>query len=336
MKEDNLNFLWLIKLCISNIKLLSFLIVIVCLSSSLIVIFLVESQFESSIIIYPTTTSSVSQALLVEHNPYRKDVLEFGEEEQTEELLQVLNSDAIRDSIINKFDLYAHYGIDSLDNFHKTTINNTFDDLIKVKKTQFNSIKVTVLDKNPKTAAEIANSYLYFMDSVINSIRKKRANQSLTILDARKKRLYIQRNNVQDSLNTYRSFGVLSTTAQIERLTEQYALALSQNNNSGANKLKMELKNLAKYAAVHDMLLRKSHKIEDELIAIQFEFDRVSIDINYSLENKFVINKAYPADKKSYPVRWLVVLSSMLSTLIFTILILSIIDSIRNYRNASI
>ena len=90
MKEDNLNFLWLIKLCISNIKLLSFLMVIVCLSTSLIVVFLVESQFESSVIIYPTTTSSVSQALLVEHNPYRKDVLEFGEEEQTEELLQIL------------------------------------------------------------------------------------------------------------------------------------------------------------------------------------------------------------------------------------------------------
>ena len=81
------------------------------------------------------------------------------------------------------------------------------------------------------------------------------------------------------------------------------------------------------------MLNRKSYKIEQELMAIQFEFDRVSIDINYTLENKFVINKAYPADKKSYPVRWLVVLSSLLSVLTFTILILSILDSMRNVNN---
>ena len=333
MKEENFNFLWLLKICTNNIKLLSVIFILTLLSTSVIVVFFVDSKFESSVIIYPTTTSSVSQALLVEHNPYRKDVLEFGEEEQAEELLQILNSDAIRDSIINKYNLYNHYGINLKDNFHKTTINTIYDGLIKIKKTQFNSIKITVLDTSPQLAADIANSYLDFMDSVLNSIRKERSTQSLEILEARKKILYNQRNNVQDSLSIYRSYGVLSSTAQTERLTEQYALALSQNNTSGSKKLKLELNNLAQYAGMHDVLLRKSHKIEEELMSIQFEFDRVSIDINYTLENKFVINKAYPADKKSYPVRWLIVLSALLSVLTFTILILSILDSMRNVNN---
>ena len=85
MKEGNFNFLWLLKICTNNIKLLSMIFILTLLSTSVIVVFFVDSKFESSVIIYPTTTSSVSQALLVEHNPYRKDVLEFGEEEQAEE-----------------------------------------------------------------------------------------------------------------------------------------------------------------------------------------------------------------------------------------------------------
>ena len=65
-------------------------------------LYVIQPKFKSSVVIYPTTTNSISQALLVEHNPYRKDVLEFGEEEEAEHLLQILNTDAIRDSIINR------------------------------------------------------------------------------------------------------------------------------------------------------------------------------------------------------------------------------------------
>ena len=53
----------------------------------------ITPKYKSTSVIYPTTTNSISQALLVEHNPYRKDVLEFGEELEAERLLQILNSD---------------------------------------------------------------------------------------------------------------------------------------------------------------------------------------------------------------------------------------------------
>ena len=118
-------------------------------------------------------------------------MLEFGEEEDTEELLQILNSNEIRDSIIHRFDLYNHYGISKNDVSHKTIINRKYDGKVKIKKTQFNSIKIIVLDKSPQLAADIANEYLNQMDSVITRIRQKRANQALEILAMRKKLLYI-------------------------------------------------------------------------------------------------------------------------------------------------
>ena len=71
---------------------------------------------------------------------------------------------------------------------------------------------------------------------------------------------------------------------------------------SGAKQNKKELDQLAKYAGEHDMLIRKSYNIEDELSLVEFEAEEgVEVDTYYSLDNKFIINKAYPADKKVLP-----------------------------------
>ena len=327
MENSNFDFFWLVNLVKKNFRLLFLISFLTIVISSFVSLFLIEEKFESSVVLYPTTTYSVSQALLVEHNPYRKDVLEFGEEEEAEQLLQILNSDEMRDSIINRFALFAHYDINKSDPYYKTIINDLYGQAIKIKKTKFNSIKISVLDKDPYLAANIANDYLTLMDFVIARIRENRALQSLKILEQRKKLLYRERNITQDSLRLFRSYGIISITPQTERLTEQYAIALAANNLNGAKRIKNELDILAQYAGEHDMLLRKSYEIEEELASIEFEADRVAIDTKYNLDNKFIINRAYPSDKKSYPIRWLIVLSSILSILVFTISILSILEA---------
>lgn len=328
MENSNFNFFWLISVLKKYVKSLCILFSLTIIISSLVALFLIEEKFQSSVIIYPTTTSSISQALLVEHNPYRKDVLEFGEEEHAEQLLQVLNSDEIKDSIVNRFNLFAHYEVDKSDLHHKTIMNDLYRKAVDIKKTRLNSIEISVLDKDPNVAANIANEYLDLIDFVIARIRQNRAKQSLEILEKRKQLLYQQRNNTQDSLRIYRSYGIVSTVHQIERLTEQYGIALAANNLTGADRIKQELNKLAEYSGNHDVLLRKSYEIEEELAVMEFEFDRVAIDTEYTLENKFVINRAYPADKKAYPVRWFIVFSSLVSVCIISLLSISILEAL--------
>ena len=323
MKDQDFNFLWLFNVLNKNIKSFCIVLIVTVFCSAYISLYVIQPKYKSSVVIYPTTTNSISQALLVEHNPYRKDVLEFGEEQDVEHLLQILNSDAIRDSIIHRFDLFTHYDVGLDSDYPMTTMFKMYKDFIKFKKTKFNSIEIVVLDHNPEMSAAIANEILVLLDVVINNIRKNRALQALEVLEKRKNLLYIKRNLIQDSLEYYRSNGIIGITPQVERLTEQYAIALSLNNVSGARRIKKELDQLAKYAGVHDMLLRKSYNIEDELALVEFEAERVEVDTYYSLENKFIINKAYPADKKSYPVRWLIVFCSVIA--VVTLFIISIV-----------
>ena len=135
MTNDNsiFNINNLFKFCFKHRFALIISLVFSVFVSSVISLFFMQEKFKSSAVIFPTTTNSISQALLIEDNPYKKDILEFGEEESTEQLLQVLNSDMIQDSIVNIFDLYNHYEISQEDPYSKTWMNLAFDENVNAK-----------------------------------------------------------------------------------------------------------------------------------------------------------------------------------------------------------
>src|SRR4051812_33030244 len=71
----------------------------------------IRNKYKSTVVVFPATTNSISKSLLND-NYVKEDVLQFGEEEQAEQMLQILNSDAIRGRIIQKYKLLKHYEID--------------------------------------------------------------------------------------------------------------------------------------------------------------------------------------------------------------------------------
>jgi len=323
----------LFKFCFKHkIVLITSLLFAVFLSS-IVSLFFIDEKFKSSAVIFPTTTNSISQALLIEDNPYKKDIMEFGEEESTEQLLQVLNSDLIQDSIVDIFDLYNHYEISKDDPYSRTWMNLAFDENVTFKKTPYNSIKIEVLDKDPKLASDMANKFLDLVDVAIKKIKSQRSKKALFICEERMLSLENLMTQVNDSLNLLRNKGIIYGEVQVERITEQYAICLAQNNKRGAQLLKNELNIISKYVTDHNLLFRRTIEIQEELNRVQNVCDLFRIDSEYELTNKFVINKAYPADKKSYPVRWLVVFLSSFSTLIITIIFLRLFELLNIKKN---
>ena len=59
--------------------------------------FFITPKYKSSVILFPTSSNSISQVLLGKKMNNEKDILEFGEDEQTERMLQILNSNKIKD-----------------------------------------------------------------------------------------------------------------------------------------------------------------------------------------------------------------------------------------------
>ena len=289
---------------------------------------IITPTFKSTAVIYPTTTNSISQALLTEHNPYRKDVLEFGEELEAERLLQVLNTDEMRNRIIQEFDLFEHYEINPEAEHANTWMSLAYNENFSFKRTELMSIKLDVLDEDPELAAEMCNRIVDLVDVVVKRIKQERAEQAIVILEKRDVSLSDRLFSIHDSLEVLRSHGVLDVSVQAERLTEYYAQALSKGNTSGARALKKEFNNLVQYGGDYFRLFEELELVQEQLNIIRLEKENISVELDAQLTNRFVINKAVAADKKAYPIRWLIVVFAGMSAFIMTLVLLYISQTI--------
>ena len=80
-------------------------ILLVGLLAGVVAAFWITPLYQSEVIMFPAVTNSVSKALLNEQSTGRDDILALGDEEDSEQLIQMLHSEKIRDRVTKRFDL---------------------------------------------------------------------------------------------------------------------------------------------------------------------------------------------------------------------------------------
>jgi uncharacterized protein involved in exopolysaccharide biosynthesis len=294
---------------------------------SIIVALLIPVKFKSEVILFPAAASSVSHDLL-SSNISKKEILRLGEDEEVEQLLQVLQSDEIRDRIIEKYDLMNHYQIDSTSKYPITALHKEFSENISFTPTKFMSVRITVMDTDPKLAAGIANDISNLVDTIRNKMQTERAYEALHLVE---KEYFTQRDQIQqleDSLNVLRSFGVVDYESQAEVLTDAYGQAIIQGKNEAARKLETKLDVLAKYGGAYVSIRDYLEFEKKQLSNLKAKYAEALVDATQNLPTKFVVNKAVEAEKKSYPTRWLIVVLSTFSAFILTVLLMVVSDTV--------
>ncbi len=86
-----------------------------------------------------------------------RDVLSFGGDFESERLLQILHSNDIMDHVAKKFNLMEHYKINPKSPFPENQLKSKFHGNVKIRRTEFMSIEIGVLDTDPQMASDIAN-----------------------------------------------------------------------------------------------------------------------------------------------------------------------------------
>ncbi len=300
--------------------------------------FFIQPKYKSTVTVFPTTTNSLSKALLPQQFSSRgQDILEFGDEEQAEQLLQILNSDEIRVRIIEKFNLLRHYDIDTSGKYVRTSLYETYEDNIEYRRTEFMSVEINVLDRDPDTAAMIANEIVVLLDEVKNRILKERAKQGLQIIAQEFQALKEEVTDLEDSLTTLRYKGVHDYETQSAVLSEQLATALIETRpgSPAVETLERKLDTLAKYGGTYVSLRDESQYLKEELVRLKIKFDQAKVDVAESLPASFQVNTAYPAEKKAYPTRWLIVAIAAVGAFSLTLIVILVYDTIRNAKKTS-
>jgi capsular polysaccharide biosynthesis protein len=294
--------------------------------------FFIKPKFKSSVILFPTTNSSISRSLLSEMTFEKENILQFGEEEQVEQMMQILHSDEVRDRVIKKFNLMDHYRVNPNGSYPRTELNRKIDENISFNRTEYLSVRIDVLDENPQMAADIANTIGDLLDSVKTRMQHDRAKKALAIVEKEYFDFLRYMNAREDTLNKLRMLGVLNYDAQVERLSEAYGKAVMAGSSSATKIIEEKMNILVKYGGIFTAIIQDMEHDRLALSRLKTKYEEAKVDATQELPNKFVVNMATPAEKKSYPVRWLIVLISTLGTFLLSIITVLLLENIQRIR----
>ncbi len=292
---------------------------------STVISLLMTPLYLSTAIVFPAATSTVSFS---EQRNAKAAAMDFGEEEQAEQLIQILQSSRIRNKIVDQFDLMKHYDIDSNDANKHYLLMKEYEGHFAFIRTRYGSIQIDVLDQDPDLAAEMANKIVDLIDTVKNNMVAERTWPAFEINTRKKNLLDQDLKLVLVKMDSLADLGVVS----IEGRTNLFQAFVDAKNQEDRTFLRQQIDINLKYGAKFDAL----EQIRDEKIVKLEKFldsyEQAESDANSVFNHKFVVEQAVVADKKDKPKRLIIVLLSMIGTFVFMVFALLITDRVKELK----
>ncbi len=324
---DLVVFLWFRRKFILGITLLGLL-------GGVIAAFVITPLYQSEVIMFPAITNSPSKALLSEQSTGRDDILALGDEEDSEQLLQILHSDKVRDRVAKAFDLYSVYEIEGDSKHRNTELRKAYDRHITFEHTKFSSVRVEVLDKDPERAALIANFISDQVDTVWKEMAMERAGKGYELVKRKVDQLQTEISVMADSMRMLRELGVHDYHTQTERYNEYMGAAIVKGDQRAVREFEDRFKVLAQYGGAYVTLQDRMFNETKRLSVLRMKLEQAQADLESNLPHKFIVNLAQPADKKSYPIRWLIVAISGISALLLALLLIVVQENVKKIRTS--
>ena len=292
---------------------------------STIVSLLITPLFLSTAIVFPAASSNVSFS---DQRNVKAAAMDFGEEEQAEQLVQILQSSRIRDKVVAKFNLLAHYEIDPNDENKYYKLNNEYTSHFEFTRTRYGSIQIDVLDRNAELAAKMANSIVDLIDTVKNDMIRERTKPAFDINKRKMMQMLQDRDSVLNLLDSLSGIGVVSLAVR----SNLFQALVDSKNSQEKITIKENLVLNTKYGSQYDALEHMRNEMIIKIEDFRVSYEQAESDANANFNHKFVVEKAVQADKKEKPKRMIIVLVASLGGFIFGVLFLLIRQRIQELK----
>ena len=254
---------------------------------------------------------------------YPSNLQTYSEESKTEQMLQVLQSEQLRLKLIDAFHLYSHYNIDPKYKYAQTAIFSELNDNISISKTSYESVKIKVLDYYPDTAKIMVDSIISFYNQIVRTVQNAKYKEVINI-DKKQISVFMkERDSLKTVLTKLREeYDLYSPKLQSEQITKQYLNSNSPKSNSLYENLIKHSENIT----LTDSLLQSNLS---RIVNNTSELNKAIKNYNKKISYANIVSAPIPADKKSYPIRWVIVMLSVLGSFLFAFIALVFYESIQ-------
>lgn len=325
------------------------------------------AEFESTAIIYSSNPALSDRPYLFKTESGGELSIDlFGGKEDVDRIVSVAKSSQLMVHVIEKFNLYEHYGIDTSHEFHVSKAISRFKKNFKSFRNEYRGIELHVIDQNREMAATIANELVIKIDEINKNMLLESRLKVLKVFEKRLVTKRIEVSNLTDSLTKMRkkyniydvatqsevlSTQITKTESELRSLKAERATLLKDNTanprritqlNASINGLEKKLIgltttaggakfNLESFAEGSDKVTVLEAKLKheiNELETISSVHGQYLIISDQNIPSIYIMEHAHPADKEN-PKRLLLVAATMLITFFLSITFATLIETFR-------
>jgi tyrosine-protein kinase Etk/Wzc len=340
----------------------------VCLATfvgTLALAFLMDDYYQATTVFYPASPELANPEQMFGNTGIVTNY--FGTDRDLDRTAEIANSTELKEFMIHKFDLHAHYGIDSTTNKRKAKVREIFSGLYVATKNKNDAIEINIEDTDPALAALMANTACEKVNEISQKLTKESQAKLLIAFDQNLKQKYIDLKILGDSLQkTQSKYGLFDMETPGEYISKTLIHAESEITRSKArlevlsnnplipqDTIEYIKANLRAYQRERDnlktaggngnmnvkdysegypkvMMLKDLHFQARKQLSYDLErFNQIRSSYKTDIPAIHVIEKAERPLLKSRPKRSLIVLGAVLAAFLFTLLGAMIAD---NYR----
>jgi predicted RNA-binding protein with RPS1 domain len=273
--------------------------------------FFIKPLFKSTARIYPVNLATLSM------------------ESETEQMLEIINSNDIKFRMFDAFNLYDSYKIDKNDPKHITYIMDKYGKNVSSRKTEFETVEVKVLDYDPMRAARMCDSIIRFYNEKVREMHTLKNWEMVKILQKNLNLRIAERDSLLKLLNDQREkYKILDFTNQIREVTRGYMNSMTngQGNTAGNREVKQIFNNFSGKGGEAYILENRFRRTNNVIDSLKVLYDTNLSEAQKQITYCLTVEKPFPADKKAYPVRWMIVAFSLASSLFLALLLFLILD----------
>jgi len=108
-------------------------------------------------------------------------------------------------------------------------------------------------------------------------------------------------------------------------LSKQVSKNLKTSGDPTNNMIKAISENGALYITMMNLVRYETALVSD----LSLKYKEARLEVEQNLPHKFVVEQAYPSEKKAYPKKSLIVIVSTFASLLFALIVLIVIDNVR-------
>lgn len=276
--------------------------------------FLLDNYYQSTAIFYPVNQAATDRGALFGNQLISGENGYYGSKHDANRVLTIANSRPVIDYVIEKYNLREHYDIDTTRRSWRTKLRKEFEENYKAIKTEKDAIEISLLDTDPELAATIVNDIVTKIDEY----------NTLHVNEVKEKQIQL----ISGQLEQYKSRASIYVDS-LSGLGKQYGIKVTV----GADGNNVVLGNDYRAVELFKTLLKQQEGTLRELNNLQIISEQIQVTMKSNSSSLFVLESAVAADKKTSPLRSVIVLLAISGTFVLSIFYLLLAEQIRFLRS---